>query len=110
MAYNVCGSSGVSKLRVFPQGGGGGGIQQRAIIFPNPSSNEIVIKWNKAEKVKVKPYILRIIDKNGSKVYEKEYNENEISVSIPNLSNGVYYLTLSNGEYNESHQIQIRHD
>lgn len=62
-------------------------------IFPNPTSNEITVKiTNEIESLDVK-----IFDINGKKVFSKQSKvdvNKELTISVSNLSKGVYFIQL----------------
>lgn len=104
--HNACGNSGVSKLRVFPTGGGGGGIQ-RATISPNPSTTSVNINWK--DRNNQEPYLVRIFDKNSHKVYDVYHTEDVAAVPVGNLVNGTYYLVLTQGELIHTQSLLVNH-
>ncbi len=62
-------------------------IKQHVVIFPNPASNQMVLKGEFDSKESITIY-----DTLGQKVMEKAINSNEDKVDVSKLSNGVYYI------------------
>ncbi len=62
-------------------------------LYPNPVSDEINIKIDNFERA---DYTLSIFNEFGEKKYSEIISRSEFSVSVKNLSNGVYFYTISN--------------
>ena len=80
------------------------------IIFPNPSSSFLTISMNFSNNG---TYILKLFDMMGKEVLENsvEITENKGIKTIPTdtLSNGVYLVEISNGEYKFTKKLIIQH-
>ncbi len=70
-------------------------------VFPNPSDGLFQIEFEKEQHGK---YYFHLFDINGKLIYsqsEKFSNENCLHMSLPFLSNGIYFLQI-NGEKSQS--------
>jgi len=61
-------------------------------IYPNPANDQLFIKGQDLNELSI-----RIFDQTG-KIVLNEKNYNQSGVSLSSLSNGMYWLELSNGE------------
>jgi Secretion system C-terminal sorting domain len=103
---NVCGPSGqIGRSWSTENGGCPPGEMCMASVFPNPSTNEITVAYNKAGTE------VKLVNSNGEIVYSTVALKGvgEIKISVKELKNGTYYLLLrTNGEI-EQRQIMVNH-
>ena len=59
------------------------------LVYPNPAENQISFQLENNQKG-----IIYLYDVLGQKIVEKEISENNNSIDIQNLSNGVYYYNF----------------
>lgn len=75
-------------------------------IFPNPATDKITISFveNTAQ-----PFTIEIIDTLGKKLFSKNYEiENDtISINTEKIPKGVYFLTIINNEKKQTQKIMI---
>lgn len=104
--HNVCGDGGVSKMRVFPVSGGGGGHQQRIAVYPNPTSSNLTIEATpesvavtdapvapEASKAKKeKSFNAKLLDQLGTVLQTADSKKGKIVFDLINLKDGFYYL------------------
>jgi hypothetical protein len=64
-------------------------------IAPNPTTN----KTFEILGIESTPINIQIVDLNGRLLYKKEINENE-KISLPDLTEGVYFLKVTDKNYN----------
>lgn len=74
------------------------------IIYPNPTNNIINIKGVLATG---KDTTIKLFNQNGKQVFFKQVNLNEQQVSLPYLSDGVYFISLLNDGKNITHKLII---
>ena len=72
---------------------------QNFVVYPNPAENQITFQLEKKQKG-----IVHLYDVLGQKIIEKEVSENNNSIDIQNLSNGIYYY---NFESNKTYKGKI---
>ena len=72
-------------------------------VYPNPAHSDIIIR-NPEPSIST---ILDIYNCLGVKVRSEILNNNENSVSVKGLSEGVYILILSNNQYSETERLSI---
>ena len=72
---------------------------QNFVVYPNPAENQITFQLENKQKG-----IVHLYDVLGQKIIEKEVSENNNSIDIQNLSNGVYYY---NFESNKTYKGKI---
>lgn len=85
---------------------GGGGIGGFARIYPNPTSQELIIEQVDSESdIKVKdkeksklPVRLEILDDNQKIVYEESCDKKKWSVDVSAWQKGIYYVRITKGE------------
>lgn len=71
-----------------------GAVKVYAHIYPNPVSDELIVKWNS----EFKPNRLEVFDLTGRKVLEENIQSTElVTLQVEGLVNGVYILQLSDG-------------
>ncbi len=71
-----------------------GAVKVYAHIYPNPVSDELIVKWNS----EFKPNRLEVFDLTGRKVLEENIRSTElVAIQVEELVNGVYILQLSDG-------------
>jgi len=76
----------------------------QASVYPNPTKGIINIKLteNSSEKT-----ILNLYDIQGRNILSKESNNNEESLNIENLSDGIYMLSIQNGTLKTTKKIVL---
>ena len=62
------------------------------LIYPNPASNVLHVKWNTTDQISM----LKIVDLNGRILNEYYTTDQEIEISLVDLSEGFYSLILQN--------------
>ncbi len=62
-------------------------------IFPNPAQNEITIALNKNQTCTVSIYNML-----GERVFQQQFNENNIHINIQDIASGVYSISISDTE------------
>ena len=72
---------------------------QNFVVYPNPAENQITFQLENKHKG-----IVHLYDVLGQKIIEKEVSENNNSIDIQNLSNGIYYY---NFESNKTYKGKI---
>lgn len=72
---------------------------QNFVVYPNPAENQITFQLENKQKG-----IVHLYDVLGQKIIEKEVSENNNSIDIQNLSNGIYYY---NFESNKTYKGKI---
>ena len=77
-------------------------IDSKINIYPNPTSGQIIVKTGRAtsphddaSSIQIYDITGRIVDTQFA-VYQRNENENEISIDISNLQNGIYFLQINN--------------
>lgn len=69
------------------------------LIYPNPSSDEINIRFQGSTEVFNQALIVRLIDGRGSQVFSGRFNDTRIALDISEVASGSYYLEfLSNSK------------
>ncbi len=75
-------------------------------IFPNPTSDFLIVKSNTHIKT---DFIITLIDNSGKVVFERKIEKletkNEIVLDLLNLNNGFYILRINNTELIKIHKI-----
>ncbi|MCE3229181.1 MAG: hypothetical protein K0S32_3732 [Bacteroidetes bacterium] len=72
------------------------------VVYPNPSKGNFSVKFTeKTQKAK-----MEIRDISARKVYESEI-ENDISLQLPSLKTGIYFVTIIAGERKQTQKIVI---
>lgn len=76
------------------------------LIYPNPTTTNIInISINKTI---IQSFTVEITDFLGKKVFSKLYNDkNEIIINTNLFSKGIYFLTLSNQDINQTKKLII---
>ena len=69
-------------------------------IYPNPTTNTVNINLYKSSDIS-------IVDLCGKLVYHSKLMEGKHSLDVSTLSNGIYFLTFSNGNKSETKKIVI---
>lgn len=70
-------------------------------IFPNPAREQVTIQSDIGNSIVIYNSI-------GQEVYVTSQNENEKNINLSNFSRGVYFVTISNGNFSESKKIIIQ--
>jgi hypothetical protein len=74
-------------------------------LYPNPATNLV---WLKTENVD--DYTLRIFDIQGKLTEQHQFeNTQSFSLNTSDLSNGVYFLQISNNKYSATKRLIIQH-
>lgn len=58
-------------------------------IFPNPASDEFVIKYKSNDYTDI---VVKIVDIKGSTIFESDFSESEIKIN--GLNSGIYFINL----------------
>jgi hypothetical protein len=75
-------------------------------IYPNPANQSFTIQFNKP--VHLDKYSVVISDVNGKIVFAKQYQQNDTElIDCSNLTNGLYFVTISNGESTVTQKLII---
>ncbi|WP_139134325.1 T9SS type A sorting domain-containing protein [Crocinitomix algicola] len=73
-------------------------------IYPNPSfDNQITINWENYEN-----YQISLFDLKGRLISKYSSTNNLVKIELPNISNGVYILTLTAEEITINKKIIIQ--
>lgn len=81
-----------------------------SLVYPNPANDHIYFQGELLELSAAIPTIVEIYNTLGQRIIYRQLNESELSVQTADLPNGVYYLSLRQGEKNlYSQKIIIRH-
>ena len=74
------------------------------IIYPNPAKNQVTIKMDNEFNGTV-----RIVDLQGRTVFENEIHEKETNILLPNLSSGIYFISIAdiNAKFNQTKKLII---
>jgi Secretion system C-terminal sorting domain len=127
---NACGNSGVSRLRVSPRTGGGGGIQQRIMAFPNPVQQELTIQGvqlgklqpitnstidgltladdQEIELTESEDFIIALYNFANQKVRSGNSISGKMTLDTNDLAEGFYILQIQKGEEVTTSRIQIK--
>ncbi len=74
-------------------------------IYPVPANNSLTIELNAIENYKVSFY-----NNLGQKISPKVTTEkNQLQVDIETLSNGIYFVDIDNGSYNDTRKFIVNH-
>ncbi len=77
-------------------------------VYPNPANNSIFVRLNIINTTEEN--VISLIDVTGKIVLTKKTNNNgTIEIDTQNLSNGVYFVHLTNVELNMVSKIVITH-
>lgn len=75
-------------------------------VYPNPSNGNFIIKFN--EKTKSNLFSVTIYNAIGERIYYAENTDLQNEIGIPNVSSGLYSLTINDGEKVYSKKIIIQ--
>lgn len=66
---------------------------QSILVFPNPASNEINLKWNKNDEIGIKIY-----NSLGKLMYSEENQSimNTYKIDVSNYASGLYFVSMNN--------------
>lgn len=111
-AVNACGVSSRSYRTVNPSCWGGGAF----MVSPNPATSVITISPrpdNAAAKSAVNANStfneIRIYNMQGElKKYQRYNKAKQASLPVHDLSNGIYFIEITNGTYKEKQQLSIQ--
>lgn len=77
------------------------------IVYPNPAKEQVMVRYQLESNQKA---IVELMDMTGRKVLKAQLanNQNEISIDIRNLPDGIYtYRYLVDGKINSAGKLQI---
>jgi hypothetical protein len=81
-----------------------------AKIVPNPANNELNLSFNSPDNSKLSIEIMNVIGQNVKSVDTAPLaGKNEIKINTEALSNGTYFLKISNGKSTETIRFIIAH-
>src|SRR5690606_82613 len=79
------------------------GTQQHSLanvaVYPNPSTGIINVRSESMIEN------LSINDVTGKKIMTRDFNSNDVSVDISNLSNGIYFMSIQSGKQQQTVRI-----
>jgi blue copper oxidase len=78
----------------------------KVLVFPNPAGDNIHISVPELKKGSAAT--VTITDLLGRKVYETQIKEQNASLPVQRLGNGMYLVTVANHELFSAHKISIR--
>jgi hypothetical protein len=118
---NACGNSAVSRLRIFPVAGSGGGIQ-RIAVHPNPASNSLTIQANSSTtttttfaiastSATIAPYLFTatLVNTQNLVVKTGTSKDGKLELDLTEVPNGLYFLHVNDGIEITKSQIQVKH-
>jgi hypothetical protein len=111
-AVNACGASTRIYRTVKAPCWGGGGV---FMVSPNPATGIISVSHKTDNAVKVAAGTstfneIRIYNMQGElKKYVRYNKAKQASLSVHDLSNGIYFIEISTGSYKEKQQLSIQH-
>lgn len=75
-------------------------------IFPNPATNELTIQSDLLSGQQTKIFIY---DALGRQVFEQSFSvlHNTLSIDISNLNQGIYFVTIQNGQKNATNLLRV---
>ena len=92
---NECGNGAVSKLRVFPVSGGGGGIQ-RITIYPNPTQKILTIEsTSENSSDKKNNFEAKLLNSFDQELTKGASTNGKLDLYIQDLQDGIYYLHVN---------------
>ncbi|MEZ4921132.1 MAG: T9SS type A sorting domain-containing protein, partial [Saprospiraceae bacterium] len=84
-------------------------VAQSLLVYPNPSDGNFKIRFDFSESV---DGLVRLIDPLGRVVYESSIQSNggiyEQQVNVPDLSTGLYLLSIKSPNVDISHKIYVQ--
>ncbi len=79
------------------------------VVYPNPTEGMIFVKFPTLDVSNVK---IDLFDLRGRRIYSEDFSVNqnlfEESISVGGISNGVYLLKVSNGNYSTTKRIIVQ--
>ena len=75
---------------------------QKVNVYPNPADDNLKIE---AESIKN----ITIVNLMGQKVYESEFNTDEVILNMSNYQSGVYMIQVTTEEYTMTKRISVAH-
>ncbi|MES2590634.1 MAG: T9SS type A sorting domain-containing protein [Bacteroidota bacterium] len=82
-------------------------------VFPNPSVSSIFIT-NNSNSSHNGAFTLTLTDNLGRKMYTQSYHENKFSepveINTENLSNGIYFVSISTEFYTQTQKVIVQHN
>ncbi|OMQ11572.1 YCF48-related protein [[Flexibacter] sp. ATCC 35103] len=75
------------------------------MVYPNPTSDSFSVDYHNNENLTLK---INIIDVNGVIVKSKVLNENQRTVNVKDLSNGVYIVEIKAGRFSATKKLIIK--
>jgi len=79
-------------------------FSKQAILYPNPSSNELFIRLNGTAKTVVRVEIYNV---HGKLIKTKNSYQSDTAIDISNLTNGVYFGRLTTNLKTELHKFIV---
>lgn len=70
------------------------------MLYPNPTSGKVLIQLNQNENAEI-----LIRDLGGRLVQKLQSNQSNFTIDISNFENGIYFLTVQQGEYSSTKRI-----
>ncbi|NQU33506.1 MAG: T9SS type A sorting domain-containing protein [Bacteroidetes bacterium] len=74
-------------------------------LYPNPAANMLNIKFEDYSSELIE---MQIIDVTGKVVVSEQLTNNHSVTSLEGLSEGVYFVKLTNGQTSQSHKILVK--
>lgn len=74
-------------------------------VFPNPAQDNIHIQLTASTGV----YSILLTDAVGRKIWENNTHQNSLEIPTAELSNGMYFLKVSNGKASNTQKIVVQH-
>ena len=98
----------------------GGGASKAYVIYPNPSSTELKIKYQAANETydnskssdsNKGPFIVKLLNEKGNVLKERngKASDTEIVLPVADIPNGIYYLHIYEGKNVSKQQVVIKH-
>lgn len=79
--------------------------EDAAIMYPNPTSDSFSIDYHNDENLALN---INIIDANGVIVKSKVLNDNQRTVNVKDLSNGVYIVEIKSDQFSTTKKLIIK--
>lgn len=79
-------------------------VSNKIIIYPNPANGLFYVKTGFPDNIKVRITITNI---SGIKIYEHEGMDNDFTIDLKNVSNGIYYIKFETEEHTLVKKIMI---